>query len=290
MSRLRPVAALALLGLAVAGCSGPLTVSGPGVLVSSEPAPPSGVQLDGLRIEKGMNASLTVTSSEPEVAEAVESGVESGVDQLEDRRIHAPEAAGSNPAPATPAPSPGLLDLLEAVRAENDPWREFALAIMDRLLEQPDAFEPSKSPPERPRDALEPVAGDVRDIIEDREGRSAEPYADIYGQLHVGVGHQLSNAEIDALYSDDLTKAEAEAERVLQGRYGELDPWRQNAWVVLCFSAACAGFEDAIEATLAGDWETAAAELLDSVFAREERHREYANMLARWLRTGHNEP
>lgn len=250
--------------------------------------------------EGGAQQDVNLPASSPETV--APSSPESGVDQSADHRAHNPEVAGSSPAPATPAAPDtvtvdNLLEILRAVREENDPWRDFALSVLDRLVRPDAAPKPESSAGPKPAPTAEPEPAafvgspapdpQLRRIVEDREGRSATVYEDLYGNLHVGIGHALTDTEIEELYDDDLRAHEAEARRVLGARtYDRLDRWRQNAWIVLCFSAVCSGFDAAIAATRAGDWHAAADEFLDSDFAREPKHTEYARMLAGWVRTG----
>ena len=297
-----PAAFLLLLG---AACAGPLTVSGPGVLVSSEPPPPSGAQVDGLRVEKGMNATLTVTSEVeaesgpgPEPGEGgadpvsdAPSSPESGVDQY--RRAHNPEDAGSSPAPATaPEPPTSFVDVLAG---ELDANRAFVLELVLGILDRTAAPVP---PPENSTPAVDPEAAafvgppspaladdELREIIREDEGVRHTPYRDIYGHLHIGVGHRMTDEEIGDLYDEDLTEAEAEAKRFLGTEaFDGLDRWRRNGWIVLCYWSECSQFVRTRDATLAADWDLAADEVLLSILPKTNRSR--AEELSGWFRTG----
>ena len=111
----------------------------------------------------------------------------------------------------------------------------------------------------------------IADRVKDAEGLSLTAYEDIGGVPHIGYGHQLTEAEAEALLVADLAEARAGAERIVgASTWATLDPARQDALTEAAFVLGATGlsrFEDMLSSIRSGDFETAAAELLDSRWA-----------------------
>ena len=111
--------------------------------------------------------------------------------------------------------------------------------------------------------------------VQSAEGFSPTPYEDAGGKPHIGYGHQLplTEAEANALLAADLAEARSGAARVVgAGTWATLDPARQDALTEAAFVLGAAGlrrFEGMLSAIRSGDFETAAAELLDSRWAEQ---------------------
>ena len=291
--RLRFAAALALAG--AAGCAGRTVVDVPIADIEfGEATEPEGYVIEGLRAPPDGVLAVTIGSAPGEEPKPPAEGpAESGVDQSADRRAHDPEDAGSSPAPATALePSTSFIDVLVG---ELDANRAFVLELVLGILDRTAASSP---PPENSTPAVDPEAAafvgppspaiaddELREIIREDEGVRHTPYRDIYGHLHIGVGHRMTDEEIAELYDEDLTKAEAEAKRFLGTEaFDGLDRWRRNGWIVLCYWSECSQFVRTRDATLAADWDLAADEVLLSILPKTNRSR--AEELSGWFRTG----
>ena len=138
---------------------------------------------------------------------------------------------------------------------------------------------PAMQPAEAPSAATESTIPEAQDAITARvraaEGFSPTPYEDAGGKPHIGYGHQLplTEAEANALLAADLAEARASAERVVGAEtWATLDPARQDALTEAAFVLGATGlsrFEGMLSAIRSGDFETAAAELLDSRWAEQ---------------------
>jgi lysozyme len=134
-----------------------------------------------------------------------------------------------------------------------------------------------------------------RDIVRAQlridEGVKDRIYRDTRGILTLGVGHNveakpLPAKVIDLLLECDIDDAERDA-RSLVLTFDELSPARQAVLVNLAFNLGrtrLAGFRHFLTAVAAGDWETAAREMLDSDWAHEVHDR--ADRLAGHMRSG----
>ena len=141
------------------------------------------------------------------------------------------------------------------------------------------ASTPAMQPAEAPSAATESTIPEAQDAITARvraaEGFSPTPYEDTGGVPHIGYGHQLplTEAEANALLAADLAEARASAERVVGAEtWATLDPARQDALTEAAFVLGATGlshFEGMLSAIRSGDFETAAAELLDSRWAEQ---------------------
>jgi lysozyme len=107
------------------------------------------------------------------------------------------------------------------------------------------------------------------------EGTRAKPYRDSVGKLTIGVGRNLDDVglrphEVDFLLDNDIAEAEADA-RVLFAFDG-LSANRQAALINMAFNlgrARLAAFGNLRAAIEAGDFARAAAEMLDSKWAKQ---------------------
>jgi lysozyme len=123
------------------------------------------------------------------------------------------------------------------------------------------------------------------------EGIRSHPYTDTEGKLTIGVGRNLtdkglSQREIDFLLGNDVN----EMLEGLQSRlpwFAALDPARQGVILNMAFNMGIAGldgFPRFLQAVAQGNWETAADEMRDSLWAKEVGER--AVRLEQQMRTG----
>ncbi len=134
-----------------------------------------------------------------------------------------------------------------------------------------------------------------RDIVRAQlridEGVRDKPYRDTVGKLTIGCGRNLDDVglrpdEIALMLDNDIAQAEATA-RVL---FPSFDALSENRRAVLCnmsFNLGAqrmAAFQRLRDAVAAGQWERAAAEMLDSRWAEQVGIR--AQRLAQQMREG----
>lgn len=108
------------------------------------------------------------------------------------------------------------------------------------------------------------------------EGVRRKAYVDTVGKITIGVGRNLtdiglSDAELGLLLDNDITKVCFELDNTLPW-WRQLDDARQNALANMCFNLGLRGllgFPHFLLALKAGDWETAAAEMLNSRWAKQ---------------------
>jgi lysozyme len=123
------------------------------------------------------------------------------------------------------------------------------------------------------------------------EGLRLKPYKDTVGKLTIGIGRNLDDRGItkDEAYvmlENDITQAEFDAS-VLFPSFARLSDNRKAVVVNLCFNLGrdrAAGFKDFRQAVEAQAWEQAAAELLDSKWAKQVGNR--AIRLAKQMKEG----
>lgn len=133
----------------------------------------------------------------------------------------------------------------------------------------------------------------VRDLITMHEGRVPHAYEDSLGYLTIGIGHlvdqrkggRLPDAIIDALFEHDLHEHTNELFAHLPWAR-DLDPVRQAAMIDAYFNLRrnLLGFKVALAHMQSGNWEAAAAAMLDSKWAKQVGRR--ANRLAGMIKTG----
>ncbi|MCP4539833.1 MAG: glycoside hydrolase family protein [Chloroflexi bacterium] len=134
----------------------------------------------------------------------------------------------------------------------------------------------------------------VADLVRANEGTRLKSYKCTSGMITVGVGHNLNAKGIticescsDRLYKEDLAKAKNAASFSVEN-YAALPAARQGVLIDMAFQMGQRGLESfphmraAIEA---GNWQRAAAELLDSTYARVDSP-ERAERNAEIMRTG----
>ncbi|KVU65331.1 lysozyme [Burkholderia ubonensis] len=122
---------------------------------------------------------------------------------------------------------------------------------------------------------------------EDRRNRI---YTDTVGKVSGGIGRNLTDKgfrdnEIDLMYQNDIAETEAWLDRSLPW-WRSLDPVRQRVMMNMAFNmqAKLLGFRNFLAAAQRRDWNTAATEMLDSLWARQVGAR--ATRLAAMMRSG----
>jgi len=123
------------------------------------------------------------------------------------------------------------------------------------------------------------------------EGLRLKPYRCTAGKLTIGVGRNLDDVGITqgeamALLDNDIQRVEREVEQAFPW-YDRLSAPRKNVVLNMVFNLGLArfrGFRNAIAAMQTENWADAAAEMLDSKWARQVGNR--ARELARQMETG----
>ncbi len=133
-----------------------------------------------------------------------------------------------------------------------------------------------------------------RDLIRDEDLR-LRPYVDSVGKITIGVGRNLTDvglaaAEAMFLLRNDLGQVEAFLESTFPW-FAQLSPIRQRALMNMTFNLGVrglAGFQRMLGAIARGDYDTAAAEMLNSRWAAQVGPR--ARRLAAMMATDREEP
>ncbi len=123
------------------------------------------------------------------------------------------------------------------------------------------------------------------------EGVRLMPYRDTVGKLTIGVGRNLEDrgitlAEAEILLLSDIHATIAAVEKAVPW-YPRLDPVRQRVLINMAFNLGTAGllaFRQMLAACQRGDYDTAADEMLESLWAQQVGTR--ALRLAQMMRTG----
>jgi len=131
----------------------------------------------------------------------------------------------------------------------------------------------------------------AREQLKIDEGVKQFPYVCSAGKTSIGVGRNLDDVglspyEINILLENDLVKAENDA-RILFPSFDKLSDERKAVLLNLAFNlgrSRLAGFKNLIAAVEAGNWDAAAAEMLDSKWAKQVGKR--AERLAEKMRKG----
>jgi GH24 family phage-related lysozyme (muramidase) len=132
---------------------------------------------------------------------------------------------------------------------------------------------------------------DLRAELSRDEARRTRPYRDSEGILTIGVGHNLEanglplevlerllvahglpEPDVDLLLDRGIAQAEADLDALLPGWREALDPVRQRVLLNMVFNLGrtrLGGFQRMWAAVRARDWPTAAAEMMDSQWARQ---------------------
>ena len=112
-------------------------------------------------------------------------------------------------------------------------------------------------------------------MIERHEGNRAMPYPDSLGIWTVGVGHNMSRplsaAAIQQILRDDIADATNDCVHAFPW-FADLTQPRQAALIDMCFNLGVTrlrGFRKFLAAMEHGDYETAANEMLDSLWAKQ---------------------
>lgn len=134
------------------------------------------------------------------------------------------------------------------------------------------------------------MINDLREMLVRHEGLRLKMYTDSVGVSTIGVGHALTqpisrNAAMQIL-EDDLVIAITDCKNAFAW-LGTIDSVRQDVLYDMAFNLGidrlkC--FVHFLAAMKAGDWKTAAREMLDSKWAAQVGHR--ANELAGMILTG----
>ena len=129
----------------------------------------------------------------------------------------------------------------------------------------------------------------VEQLIRD-EGLRLKPYRDTAGKLTIGIGRNLDDVGIS--HDEALTLLQADIERASRWLRANL-PWvsgldevRQAAMINMAFNLGSRVYEFAqfLRKLQSGDYESAASEMLDSLWASQVGPR--ADRLAQQIRTG----
>ena len=127
----------------------------------------------------------------------------------------------------------------------------------------------------------------LEQMIERHEGRRALPYIDSVGVQTIGVGHNLHvplcAAAIDAQRDQDIADAKNDCVHAFPW-YADLTESRQWVMIDMCFNLGLSrlkGFTKFLKAVELGDYDTAANEMLDSLWAKQVKGRalELAQMM-----------
>ena len=123
------------------------------------------------------------------------------------------------------------------------------------------------------------------------EGLSYLPYRCSAGALTIGYGHNLEARGIDITVAELLLKQDLEiAEKEVKNAFiwwPKLDDARMGVIIEMCYNLGISrlvGFKKMLAAVEAGDYKTAAQEMLDSKWARQVKGR--AVELAKIMQTG----
>lgn len=124
-------------------------------------------------------------------------------------------------------------------------------------------------------------------MIERHEGCRSTIYVDSVGVETVGVGHNLhkplTRAAIEQILRDDLNDAINECLHAFPW-FADLTEPRQRVLINMCFNMGLKrllGFKKFLQAVELGDYETAANEMVDSLWSKQVKGRalELANLM-----------
>lgn len=131
---------------------------------------------------------------------------------------------------------------------------------------------------------------ELRHQLERHEGRKSRIYQDTLGKWTIGVGRNiedrgLSQDEIDLLFDNDLKIAIGEIELYFPW-VGKFTAARQRVYIDMCFMGIkkFRGFKKMHLAAASGDFEKAADEMLNSLWATQVGER--AHFLSGLMRLG----
>lgn len=119
------------------------------------------------------------------------------------------------------------------------------------------------------------------------------PYVDSVGKLTIGVGRNLTDVGISKIEAMEMMENDIERAREFLSRYDwdpvNMNDVRQRVLTNMMFNMGptkFSGFRKMISAVYNGDWDSAADEMLDSLWARQVGLR--AHRLANQMRTGND--
>ena len=127
----------------------------------------------------------------------------------------------------------------------------------------------------------------LEEFIQRHEGCRVTPYIDSVGVQTIGVGHNLHKPfpmnVIELLRDEDIKDAKNDCLHAFPW-FADLTEPRQWVLVDMCFNLGLAGlrkFAKFLHAVELGDYDTAADEMLDSLWARQVKSRalELASMM-----------
>lgn len=118
-----------------------------------------------------------------------------------------------------------------------------------------------------------------------------KPYRDSVGKLTIGIGRNLDDVGITrneafALLANDVARVERELDTTLPW-WRQMPEARQQVLANMCFNMGMdrlLGFQHMLAALQVGHWDEAAAEMLDSKWAKQVGNR--AQRLATMMRNG----
>jgi lysozyme len=129
----------------------------------------------------------------------------------------------------------------------------------------------------------------LEEQLERHEGLRLKPYRDTVGKLTIGIGRNLDDVGISEEEARAMLKNDIDRAKVIPAKYVEnfasLPKIKQAALINMCFNLGERGFSNfrrMIAAISAGEFETAAAEMLNSRWATQVGNR--ANELANIMR------
>jgi lysozyme len=132
---------------------------------------------------------------------------------------------------------------------------------------------------------------DILEQLKRDEGLRLTPYRDTVGKLTIGIGRNLedvgiSKDEAEYLLANDLSKAKIELAQALPW-VTNLDDARRGVLLNMAFNMGVKGllkFKNTLALVKAGSYETAAQEMVKSLWAKQVGER--ADRLAMQMRTG----
>jgi len=129
------------------------------------------------------------------------------------------------------------------------------------------------------------------DQLKRHEGIRLFPYRDTVGKLTIGIGRNLDDVGISEQEAETMLLTDiAKAYNTLKARWPKLealDDARQNVLINMAFNIGVGGllnFNNMLAAIAMGDYTKAAAEMLNSKWARQVGAR--ARQLAKQMETG----
>lgn len=117
------------------------------------------------------------------------------------------------------------------------------------------------------------------DMLIRHEGMRATPYIDSLGVQTIGIGHNLhkplSHAAILQIFKDDVNEAKNDCLHAFPW-FADLSEPRQWVLINMCFNLGLTklqGFYKFLAAVERGDYDTAATEMLDSLWSKQVKKR-----------------